>query len=269
MAVLQLVALMAKYVGLAWASNGWLGVILRDDDSWETDHFPTMWSLWKHHNDAACILIDVPIGLPSDHRRACDVEAKRKLTEQGRRIFYTPIREAVYEQNLEDAKEINEEAGYSIQNQAWRIVPRIREVDEFFDMNPGARDRVFETDPELCFYSLNGHEAVPPKKTDRGLTRRKALLADAHTDAESIYEEACARYLSPKYASFLRTRDDILDAMVAAVTARRDPSELTHLPERGEPPRDSRGLPMQMVYPNDVNQTRLSTVGETTQGEPR
>lgn len=258
---------MTKYVGLDWASNGWFGVVLRDDNSWETDHFPTIWSLWKHHSDASRILVDVPIGLPSESRRACDIEAKRTLNQQGRSVFYTPIRDAVYEQNLENAKEINEEAGYSIQNQAWGIVPRIREVDEFLDMNPGARDRVFETHPELCFYSLNGHETVPPKKTEEGINRREALIADEHSEAVSIYEKAYDLYLSPEYASFLRAKDDILDALVAAITARRTQSELTRLPDGDDPPRDARGLPMQMVYPNDVNQTRLSTVGETKQDQ--
>ena len=44
---------MAKYVGLDWASKGWFGVILRDDGGWETDLFPSIWSVWKYHSDAA------------------------------------------------------------------------------------------------------------------------------------------------------------------------------------------------------------------------
>jgi predicted RNase H-like nuclease len=254
---------MTKYIGVDWASNGWFGVILRDDGSWETDHFPTIWSLWKYHSDATRILIDIPIGLPSDAKRACDVAAKRTLGRQGRRVFYTPVRDAVYERNLDDAKERNETAGYSIQNQAWGIVPRIREVDEFFDMNPGARDRLFETHPEVCFYSLNGREAVPPKRTEDGINRRKALVADEHPEAMAIYEECCDRYLSPEYASFLKTRDDVLDALVAAVTAERPLDELSRLPDRGAPPRDERGLPMRMIYPSETNQTRLSRLAET------
>jgi len=256
---------MAKYVGLDWASKGWLGVVLRDGGPWETEHFPTIWSLWKRHSDAARIFVDVPVGLPADDRRACDVEARRKLGQQGRSVFYTPLREAVYEQNLEDAKERNEVAGYSIQNQGWGIVPRIREVDEFLDMNPGARDRLFETHPELCFHSLNGGETVPPKRTEPGIRRRKTLLADEHPEAMEIYERACELYLTPEYASFLNAKDDVLDALVAAVTARRPMDELDRLPEGDEPPRDARGLPMQMVYPGDMNQTRLTSLGQTDQ----
>jgi predicted RNase H-like nuclease len=260
---------MEKYVGLDWASKGWFGVILRDNDTWDTDHFPTIWSLWKSHSDASRIFIDIPIGLPADSKRACDVEAKQRLGQQGRSIFYTPLREAVYDQNLEDAKETNEKAGYSIQNQAWGIVPRIREVDEFLDMNPGARDRLFETHPELCFYSLNGREMVPPKKTEPGIERRRALLADEIPEASEIYEQACDLYLTPEYASFVNAKDDILDALVAAVTARRPIDELARLPEGNDPPRDARGLPMQMLYPSDVSQTRLFTLGETEQEQLR
>ena len=70
---------MAKHIGLDWAGKGWFGVVLREDGSWDTDLFPSVWSLWKSHSDAARIVIDVPIGLPSDGRRACDVAARRKI----------------------------------------------------------------------------------------------------------------------------------------------------------------------------------------------
>lgn len=255
---------MAKYLGVAWASDGWFGVVLRDDGTWETDHFPTIWSLWKYHSDATRICVDIPIGLPAERRRECDSRARQKLGHQKRAVFYTPIRDAVYEQNLDAAKRLNEAAGYSIQNQAWSVVPRIREVDEFLDTNPGARDRLVESRPELCFYSLNGRKPVSePARTEAGIDRRTALVADEHPDAATIYEESCARYLTPPYASFLRTEADILDALVAAVTARRPASELSRLPESEDPPRDARGLPMQLVYPSDINQTRLTTLGET------
>lgn len=255
---------MRKYVGVDWASNGWFGVILRDDDTWETDHFPTIWSLWKYHSDAARICVDIPIGLPAERRRDCDIRARQKLGAQKRRVSYTPIREAVYEQNLDAAKRLNEDAGYSIQNQAWSLVPRIREVDEFLDTHPGARDRLVECHPELCFYSLNGRNpVVEPARTRAGIDRRTALLSDEHSTAATVYEESCARYLQPSYASFLRTEADILNALVAAVTAQRPASDLSRLPEGEDPPRDARGLPMQLVYPSDSNQTRLTTLGET------
>jgi predicted RNase H-like nuclease len=252
---------MATYVGLDWASKGWFGVVLAED-GWTTDLFPSIWSVWKEYSDAERILVDVPIGLPTDQKRACDLQAKSRLGSRQRSVFYTPIREAVYEQNLDDAKAINErEAGFSIQNQAWSIVPRIRELDEFLDMYPGARDRVSETHPEVCFYALNGRTPVTEsKQTEAGIEQRRELLADEYADATAIYEQSVSRYTEPDYAPTVSGVDDILDALAAAVTARRDADGLSRLPERN-PPADQRGLPMQIVYPDDTTQTRLTSLG--------
>jgi predicted RNase H-like nuclease len=252
---------MAKFVGLDWASNGWFGVILDEDTGWETDLFPSIWSLWKYHSDASRILVDIPIGLPANEKRACDVQAKQLLAQRHRSVFYTPIREAVYEQNLDDAKETNEAAAdFSIQNQAWSIVPRIREVDEFLDMYPTARDRVMETHPEVSLYALNGQNALAAgKKTNEGRKRRKALLAEEYPRAVTIYEESVDRYTTPDYAPMVSGSDDILDALVAAVVARRSSAERMTLP--GAPPTDERGLPMQIIYPSTIRQTRLTTLG--------
>jgi predicted RNase H-like nuclease len=250
---------MTKYVGLDWASKGWFGVMLEDSGNWETDLFPSIWSAWKYHSDASRILIDIPIGLPSDERRACDVDAKEKLEHRQRSVFYTPTRKAVYRQNLDEAKEVNEaEADFSIQNQAWSLVPRIREVDEFLDMYPSARDRVQETHPEVCFSALNGRNQVEPKKTADGISQRKALLADEHNRAMEVVDHSIDRYTTPSYAPMVGGVDDILDAVVAAVTAQRAPERCSTLPD--SPRTDERGLPMQIIYPSDTEQTRLSTL---------
>jgi len=78
----------------------------------------------------------------------------------------------------------------------------------------------------------------------------------------TIYEESVDRYTTPDYAPMVSGRDDILDALVAAVTAQHPSEKRATLPEE-EPPRDERGLPMQMVYPADVAQTRLSSLNDS------
>lgn len=254
---------MVKHIGLDWASKGWFGVILHDDGEWTADLFPSILSLWKYHSDAARILVDVPIGLPTAGKRGCDVEAKEKLQRHQHSVFYTPIREAVYRRNLLEAKELQRErdVGFSIQNQAWSIVPRIREVDEFLDEHPGARDRLLETHPEVCFWALNGGTPLEgTKRTGPGIERRKQLLWEEYPDARVIFEESVDRYTSPDYAPMVGGVDDILDALVAAVTARRPDSELSRLPADDVPPTDERGLPMQIVYPDTTEQTRLTSL---------
>jgi len=250
---------MAKHIGLARTSKGWFGIIF-EDGGWEADLFPSVLSLWKYHSDASRVLLDVPIGLPAEQRRACDVEAKAKLRGRGGRVFYAPVREAVYEGNLDDARRLTETAGFSIQNQVWSLVPRIREVDEFLDVYPSARDRFDETRPELCFYALNGRTPVAPsKRTAEGVERRVDLLADEHPEARTVYEESVARFARPSYAPLVNRRSDIIDALVAAVTARRDGDRLSTVPQ--DPPRDGRGLPMSITYPSETTQTRLESLG--------
>jgi predicted RNase H-like nuclease len=51
----------------------------------------------------------------------------------------------------------------------------------------------------------------------------------------------------------------VLDALIAAVTARRGTEGCSTLPEA--PPTDERGLPMRIVYPTETAQTRLSALG--------
>jgi len=251
---------MAKYVGLDWASNGWFGAIL-DDGEWETELFPSVWSVWKYHSDADRILVDVPIGLPADRKRDCDVAARRMLGRRGASVLYTPVRAAVYAPTLDEAKAANEAAAdFSIQNQAWSTVPRIREVDEFLDMYPSARDRLIETHADVCFYALNGRRPVAAsKRTAAGVRRRIDLLADEDPVAGETCEAAIERYTTPSYAPTVGGAHDVVDAVVAAVTARRGPDGCATLPET--PPVDERGLPMRIVHPADTEQTRLTNLG--------
>jgi predicted RNase H-like nuclease len=251
---------MAKYVGLDWASTGWFGVVLDDDGGWDTDVYPSVWSAWKYHSDADRILIDIPIGLPADDKRQCDVAARDRLGRRASSVFYTPVRDAVYRGTLDEAKAVNEAAAdFSIQNQTWSIVPRIREVDEFLDMFPSARDRLIETHPEVCFYALNGRRPLEhSKRTREGVRRRIDLLAEEYAAAREICEGAVERYTTPSYAPSVGGADDIVDAVAAAVTARRGPDGCATLPET--PPSDERGLPMRIVHPADTAQTRLTNL---------
>lgn len=251
---------MATYVGVDWAGKGWFGAGVRADETWTCDLYPSISSVWNAHQDAEAILFDIPIGLPTSNggRRRCDERAKQLLGPRHRSVFYTPVRPAVYESNLERAKRINEEAGYSIQNQAWGIVTRIREMDEFLDTHPGARDRCRETHPEVCYRALAGSPLESSPTDPTGHEERQSLLLDIEPGLETPLTAAIDTFTTPRFAPLVGNRSHIIDAFVAALTATRLEETGATLPE--SPPTDERGLPMEIVYPADVQQLTFEDV---------
>jgi len=79
------------------------------------------------------------------------------------------------------------------------------------------------------------------KKDPSGWQERLDLLRKLDSRTDTIVNSAKARFLQTGL-----DQDDILDALVAAITAECDPSELQSLPCK--PPLDEEGLPMEMVY---------------------
>jgi predicted RNase H-like nuclease len=247
---------MAKHVGVDWASKGWVAAELDDDSELDVGFYPTIWNLWYEYEDAdvAQILVDIPIGLPEDGRRACDKQAKDELGERRSSVFWAPIREAAYEDNIEDAKDLQEETiEHSISNQAWAIAPRIREVDSFLRKTDDAQDVVRESHPEVCFWKLSD-ELLESKLSDDGIEDRLKVLCKALEISIEKCEKIGKQLTEPSYARFA-DEDDVLDAMVLAVTAKRvaegNFSLLPKDPETGgdHPPTDEKGIPMEIVYP--------------------
>ncbi len=251
---------MAAYVGLDWANKGWFGVAI-SGDRFACDLFPTIWSAWHAHRDAERILIDIPIGLTErdGSRRRCDERAKSHLGAQHASVFYAPVRPAVYQESITEAKAVNEEAGFSIQNQAWSIAPRIREVDEFLDARPGARDRIRETHPEVCYQAWNGGSLSAPPNTADGRAERYDVIAEVAPKFREKLDATIETFTSPRYAPLVTDRSHIQDACIAALTARLDEDELATLP--AIPPRDARDLPMEIVYPETARQLTLDDTG--------
>lgn len=249
---------MAAYLGLDWSDNGWLGVGLDTDGGYAIDLYPSVSSAWLDHPDCRLALVDVPIGLSDDERRRCEVVAAEYLApERHHSIFWTPVREAVFSRTLEDAKRINQRAiGRSVQNQAWRLCPRIREVDDFIAMLPEETVGVLrESHPELCFWAMNGaRPLLTSKHTDAGIEDRLALLSERHDLTEAIYEDAVETFIEPPPHARRLSHDsqaDVLDALVLAITATLTASgELSRIP--ADPQRDDRGaysLAIEMVMP--------------------
>ena len=233
------------YTGVDACRAGWFAVMLGEGREWQAAIFPDIFHLWKHCQESKLILIDIPIGLRqgSSGQRLCDQEARRLLG--GRRsssVFPVPCREVIYA-DRDRADELSREiTGKGLSRQSLNIINKIKEVDELLLSNRNARSRILETHPELCFWALNG--CVPmkhSKKKREGFLERMKILRSFYPCAEEMVHYAGKYYPRGELA-----RDDILDALVPAVTASRGGQGMSFLPEKLT--LDARGLPMRMAY---------------------
>lgn len=225
------------YAGVDWAGKGWFAVFVTEDGL-KGDIYPTLWNLWQAQGDNLDrLLVDIPIGLCEATKRRCDVASKEYLDgPQQRSVFYTPIRDAVYARGIEAAKECHRDAGadFGVQNQAWSLVPRIRETDVFV-ANSEDSGKIGETHPEACFVALNGGESLThSKQSEAGIDERLEVLTDStEFEVRRFYEDAYENFREPEYAPMIGGEDDIVDALVAAITAASTDGNLPTLPAEG------------------------------------
>ncbi len=181
----------------------------------------------------ALVGIDIPIGLPDQGRRRCDVEARRLVGARRSSVFPAPPRAALAATTYPEALTLARAAtGIGLSQQTFRLIPKIREVDE--RLSPGLSDRVVEMHPEGVFAALAGRPLHSPKRTAEGRRLRTRLLAG------SIPTLECSPQ-TPTGAS----ADDVLDALANLVCARAHVAgQTTRL---GDGSYDRRGLPMQIV----------------------
>jgi predicted RNase H-like nuclease len=196
--------------------------------------------------DSSAVFIDIPIGLHDSDgsARVCDRLARRLLGRiRGSSVFPAPLRAILDVDDYEAAVRYNRHlCGKGLSRQAFAIVPKVREVDELLRRCERARGMVREVHPELCFWAFaGGRPMVNRKKSRAGFEERMEVLESVLPRAREIAESALTQYKRREVA-----RDDIADALVALATALSAPRALQTLP--ANPPRDARGLPMEMVF---------------------
>ncbi len=232
-----------KYVGVDACRKGWFAVSIDPGKGWEFEIFTAVRDLWNAWQPISLLLIDIPIGLPDHAKRQCDVEAKKILRKRASSVFPVPCRQAIRADAYRKACRINQKIlGVKLSVQTWNISDKIREVDDLLTGNKRALRCMRESHPEVCFWSLAGQRPmVNYKKTDRGFAERLSLLKQINPSTEKIVCAALKRFLRKDLA-----RDDILDATALAVSAEAGLGALDTIPKN--PPTDSMGLPMQIVY---------------------
>jgi predicted RNase H-like nuclease len=234
------------YVGIDGCPAGWFSVCIGPKNQVEYDIFSSFEEVWNQHKDATAILVDIPIGLPwrDFPRRQCDRRARQVLSPlRHNSVFSPPCRETMDAENYTEACNINEEnCGRMLSMQTWNIIPKIRQADKLLTTKRKARNIIRETHPEVCFWGLAGGTPMAHYKgTREGLQERLEVLQHYFQRSDEIYEAAIELSLRRDVA-----RDDILDALVNAITATRLEKHGKTLPTT--PPRDQKDLPMEMVY---------------------
>lgn len=236
-----------RYVGVDGAPDGWLSVCYEGEQFEEARHFSDISEVWSEYLDAETILIDVPIGLREDSSepRRCDTVARSKLSpNRHSSVFPTPIRAAVKSDDYETAKGTQEDrTDGSLGTQTWAISGKIAQLDKFLRETEEAQQTVREAHPELCFWALNGGQAMVHSKTGAPLMafwERVETLEQVDEDILSDIQAAGGNLETDA------SNDDLLDAFALAVTASPLTGDLQTVPE--EPEFDPKDLPMEMVY---------------------
>jgi len=238
---------LGNFVGVDGCRRGWFAVWITETGVWSHRIFESVDLLFGQLGDASHILIDMQIGLVDEgtQGRRCEAEG-RKLLGAARRssIFVSPSRLSLAASTYGEASRINrEKTGRKLSKQTWWIMPKIREVDELMESRPEARERLFEVNIELLFWALNeSHSMKHYKKTAQGFSERMELLNHWFPQSTDLYEDALSSYLR-KHVS----RDDIVDAMAAAISSFVTRGELQEIPSERQI--DLKGLPMRMVIP--------------------
>ena len=233
-----------RYIGVDGCKLGWFYVGLDDARAFRTGIIRHVGEITEWLEQADLILIDIPIGLLDEgtSERLCDLAARKMIKPRGSTVFPAPARSAIAEETYEAGSAENyRRLGRKLSKQSWAISPRIREVDDFLrTARPSGKVR--EMHPEVAFCALNGGLPVmASKKSRQGFDERLRILERYYPDARSVFEAARKQTPLKKHLQ----NDDILDALAGVVTASYHPNLLT-LP--ADPPIDSEGLPMEIVY---------------------
>jgi predicted RNase H-like nuclease len=227
-------------VGVDGCPGGWVAVVFDLETRALTPRFHgSFQQLLGAYQDAAAIGVDIPIGLSEGAPRACDIEARKVLLHRRSAVFPAPDPRVLFEPTYQDATAQSLAlSGKGISQQAFNICRKIAEVT--WAMQRQDQGRVFEVHPEVSFWALAGRPMEFKKGKPDGYEERRALLNKelglpiwSRTEASAV-----ARPASP---------DDLLDATVAAWTARRSAEgRAERLPT--DPEIDSRSLRMEIMY---------------------
>ncbi len=242
--------------GVDGCKGGWFYFAIDASGMYHHGVVKTLSELVVQADSSDLILVDIPIGIPDDTTiRRCDDMARQNLRPyRDKSVFPVPARPALQATKYADAAALNRKAARkSISKQTFNIMPKIREVDTLMQHDSKARRIVREVHPEICFWSINSAKPMRfYKKTEQGFKERVELLEHCRRGAWDAIAATADIYRKTRHPGIGVARDDIVDAMANTITALQP--NLHTLPDN--PPLDSTGLPMEMVYAPMHNRLR-------------
>lgn len=232
--------------GVDGCRGGWLAALVRlpaAGGHWENLYLvllPRFAEILRMAERPYRVAVDIPIGLldvPVPGGRECDRLARGLLQARRASVFTPPTCRALAARSYREAQRRN---ATGLSRQAFNILPRIREMDRF--MTPARQRRAYEAHPELAFMRLAGRPMRHNKKTPAGRAERMRALSYYYGLTDKALRVLAARFPRAQAAP-----DDVLDALALAVTAAHLARGTAHrLP--ASPPRDRRGLRMEILY---------------------
>jgi len=197
-----------RVLGVDGCPTGWVCVTLVDGAVTQVEVVEALEEAVEGEGFAA-VGVDMPIGL-ADGPREADAAARNLLPGRASSVFSAPPRTVVdgaRDGTLTTHAEATAAAvaccGAGISMQAWRLVPRIVEVDGLIGRHP----ELHEVHPEVAFALLVG-DVLPRKRSWAGVTTRRAVL------------ERHGVLLPDRFPGDTEAGpDDVLDAAVCAFVA--------------------------------------------------
>ncbi len=238
-------------IGVDGCKGGWFFVKIDPSGAFRAGVVTHLRKLVEEAGNTDRIFIDIPIGLPNgppdsaNCERQCDKEGRRFIGRRRSSVFPAPSRDALdFAHSYSEATKANKRAlGKGLTKQTFAIVAKIKEVDELISGDERAKRLVREVHPEVCFKAFACIELKNSKKTHNGFWERMSLLREFGSSVEQAITNIriCDQFSSEV------APDDVLDAMVAALTATVEECALQTLPSN--PPSNWLGLP-KMVFAN-------------------
>lgn len=197
-------------LGVDACRGGWLGIRLDDDvQAFFAADIADLVDQADAEGSVEVVAIDMPIGLPVRSPRQSDVLARDFVGPRRASVFMTPPRAVLQASNHAKAVEICRELTVAgVTQQAFSLRRRIFEVEDW--VRESGRS-VVEAHPEVSFRLLADEPVTTTKHSWAGVQARQRLLAAAGVRLPQELGNAGSR----------AGVDDVLDAAVAAWTARR------------------------------------------------